>query len=140
MGRIGPCVSIWFSTNKARRSLLLTCRKIAYKISKAGYGLLPAAAGIMEAGNKGTHLGGGTSVGLNMYCLLSSISIILIEIKPEFDYFFVRKVMFVKIFSSLLLCLVGFGTLDELFEAMTLKQKNPRIPIILVGRVLVRIN
>jgi predicted Rossmann-fold nucleotide-binding protein len=50
----------------------------------------------MEAGNKGTHLGGGTSVGLNMYCLLSSISIILIEIKPEFDYFFVRKVMFVR--------------------------------------------
>jgi predicted Rossmann-fold nucleotide-binding protein len=55
----------WFSTNKPEDPVLLA-EKIAYKISKAGYGLLPAAAGIMEAGNKGAHLGGGTSVGLNI--------------------------------------------------------------------------
>jgi hypothetical protein len=50
MGRIGPCVSIWFSTNKARRSYYLLAEKIAYKISKAGYGLLPAAAAGIGSG------------------------------------------------------------------------------------------
>jgi predicted Rossmann-fold nucleotide-binding protein len=56
----------WFSTNKARRSVLLLAEKIAYKISKAGYGVLPAAALDYGSGNKGAHLGGGTSVGLNI--------------------------------------------------------------------------
>jgi uncharacterized protein (TIGR00730 family) len=138
MGRIGPCVSIFGSARtKPEDPYYLLAEKIAYKISKAGYGVI-TGGGIMEAGNKGAHLGGGTSVGLNIVLPFEQHFNPYIDRDKNlnFDYFFVRKVMFVKYSQGFVVMPGGFGTLDELFEAMTLIQtkKIARFPIILVGR------
>jgi uncharacterized protein (TIGR00730 family) len=139
MGRIGPCVSIFGSARtKPEDANYLLAEKIAYKISKAGYGVITGGGpGIMEAGNKGAHLGGGTSVGLNIVLPFEQHYNPYIDSDKNlnFDYFFVRKVMFVKYSQGFVVMPGGFGTMDELFEAMTLIQtkKIARFPIILVG-------
>ena len=93
--------------------------------------------GIMEAGNKGANMAGGTSVGLNIDLPFEQHDNPFIDSDKslDFDYFFVRKVMFVKYSQGFVVMPGGFGTLDELFEAMTLIQTNKihRFPIILVG-------
>lgn len=140
MGRIGPCVSIFGSARiKPEDPFYLLAEKIAYKISKAGYGVITGGGpGIMEAGNKGAHLGGGTSVGLNIELPFEQHHNPYIDRDKNlnFDYFFVRKVMFVKYSQGFVVMPGGFGTLDELFEAITLIQtkKIGRFPIILVGK------
>ena len=140
MGRIGPCVSIFGSARrKPDDPQYLLAEKIAYKISKAGYGVITGGGpGIMEAGNKGAHLGGGTSVGLNIELPFEQHYNPYIDKDKNlnFDYFFVRKVMFVKYSQGFVVMPGGFGTLDELFEAITLIQtkKIGKFPIILVGR------
>jgi uncharacterized protein (TIGR00730 family) len=139
MGRIGPCVSIFGSARiKAGDPYYLLAEKIAYKISKAGYGVITGGGpGIMEAGNKGAHLGEGTSVGLNIELPFEQHHNPYIDRDKNlnFDYFFVRKVMFVKYSQGFVVMPGGFGTLDELFEAITLIQtkKIGRFPIVLVG-------
>lgn len=139
MGRIGPCVTIFGSARtKPEHDNYLLAEKIAYKISKAGYGVITGGGpGIMEAGNKGAHLGGGTSVGLNIVLPFEQHYNPYIDSDKNlnFDYFFVRKVMFVKYSQGFVVMPGGFGTLDEMFEAMTLIQtkKVARFPIILVG-------
>jgi uncharacterized protein (TIGR00730 family) len=139
MGRIGPCVSIFGSARtKPEDPIYLLTEKIAYKISKAGYGVITGGGpGIMEAGNKGAHLGGGTSVGLNIELPFEQHFNPYIDSDKnlQFDYFFVRKVMFVKYSQGFVVMPGGFGTLDELFEAITLIQtkKIGKFPIILVG-------
>lgn len=139
MGRIGPCVSIFGSARtKPDNPAYKLTEEIAYKISKAGYGVITGGGpGIMEAGNKGAHLGGGTSVGLNIELPFEQHFNPYIDKDKNlnFDYFFVRKVMFVKYSQGFVIMPGGFGTLDEMFEAITLIQtkKIAKFPIILVG-------
>lgn len=139
MSKIGPCVSIFGSARtKPDNKYYQLAEKIAYKITKAGYGVITGGGpGIMEAGNKGAHLGGGTSVGLNIELPFEQHFNPYIDNDKnlQFDYFFVRKVMFVKYSQGFVVMPGGFGTLDELFEAITLIQthKIGKFPIILVG-------
>lgn len=140
MARIGPSVSIFGSarTKPDDKNYLLTVR-IAEKIAQAGYGVITGGGpGIMEAGNKGAHQGGGPSVGLNIVLPFEQHYNPYIDPDKNlnFDYFFVRKVMFVKYSQGFVVMPGGFGTLDELFEAITLIQtkKIAKFPIILVGR------
>ncbi|MBB1150708.1 TIGR00730 family Rossman fold protein [Myroides sp. NP-2] len=139
MGRIGPCISIFGSARtKKEDPYYKLAEEIAFKVSKAGYGVITGGGpGIMEAGNKGAHLGQGVSVGLNIELPFEQHFNPYIDSDKniQFDYFFVRKVMFVKYSQGFVVMPGGFGTLDELFEAITLIQtkKIARFPIILVG-------
>lgn len=139
MSAIGPCVTIFGSarTRQENKYYELTV-DIARKIAEAGYGIITGGGpGIMEAGNRGAHLAGGTSVGLNIDLPFEQHDNPYIDDDKslDFDYFFVRKVMFVKYSQGFVVLPGGFGTLDELFEAITLIQTNKigRFPIILVG-------
>lgn len=140
MSAIGPCVSIFGSARtKPDHEYYKLAERIAKKIVEAGYGVITGGGpGIMEAGNKGAHLGGGTSVGLNIELPFEQHDNPYIDHDKNlnFDYFFVRKVMFVKYSQGFVVMPGGFGTLDELFEAITLIQTNKiaKFPIILVGK------
>ena len=139
MSKIGPCVTIFGSARtKPDNTYYLLAEKIAKRIVESGYGVITGGGpGIMEAGNKGAHLGGGTSVGLNIELPFEQHDNPYIDSDKnlDFDYFFVRKVMFVKYSQGFVVMPGGFGTLDELFEAITLIQthKIEKFPIILVG-------
>ena len=139
MSRIGPCVSIFGSARtKPEDPYYKLAESISKRIVEAGYGVITGGGpGIMEAGNKGAHLAGGTSVGLNIELPFEQHDNPYIDADKnmDFDYFFVRKVMFVKYSQGFVVMPGGFGTLDELFEAMTLIQthKIERFPIIMVG-------
>lgn len=139
LSKIGPCVSIFGSARtKPDHKYYKLAESIATKIVEAGYGVITGGGpGIMEAGNKGAHLGGGTSVGLNIELPFEQHDNPYIDHDKslDFDYFFVRKVMFVKYSQGFVVMPGGFGTLDELFEAITLIQthKIGKFPIILVG-------
>lgn len=139
LSQIGPCVSIFGSARtKPDHKYYKLTEKIAQKIVDHGYGVITGGGpGIMEAGNKGAHLGGGTSVGLNIDLPFEQHDNPYIDRDKslDFDYFFVRKVMFVKYSQGFVVMPGGFGTLDELFEAITLIQTNKidKFPIILVG-------
>ncbi|MBJ6369453.1 LOG family protein [Snuella sedimenti] len=139
MSKIGPCVSIFGSARtKPDNPEYKLAVKIAKRIVESGYGVITGGGpGIMEAGNKGAHLGGGTSVGLNIDLPFEQHDNPYIDNDKslDFDYFFVRKVMFVKYSQGFVVMPGGFGTLDELFEAITLIQthKIEKFPIILVG-------
>ena len=139
MSTIGPCVSIFGSARtKEEDKYYKLSVSIAKSIAEAGYGVITGGGpGIMEAGNKGAHLAGGTSVGLNIDLPFEQHDNPYIDSDKslDFDYFFVRKVMFVKYSQGFVVMPGGFGTLDELFEAITLIQTNKieKFPIILVG-------
>jgi uncharacterized protein (TIGR00730 family) len=139
MSRIGPCVSIFGSARlKPDNEYYQLATEIAGKIVENGYGVITGGGpGIMEAGNKGAHLAGGTSVGLNIALPFEQHDNPYIDNDKslDFDYFFARKVMFVKYSQGFVVMPGGFGTLDELFEAITLIQTNKiaKFPIILVG-------
>jgi len=140
MSRIGPCVSIFGSARtKPEDKYYKLAQSIAKRITESGYGVITGGGpGIMEAGNKGAHLAGGTSVGLNITLPFEQHDNPYIDKDKsiDFDYFFVRKVMFVKYSQGFVVMPGGFGTLDEFFEAFTLIQtkKIDQFPLILVGR------
>ena len=140
MSRIGPCVSIFGSARtKPDHRYYKLATEVAEEIVNAGYGVITGGGpGIMEAGNKGAHKAGGTSVGLNIDLPFEQHDNPYIDPDKslDFDYFFVRKVMFVKYSQGFVVMPGGFGTLDELFEAITLIQthKIEKFPIILVGK------
>lgn len=139
MSVIGPCVSIFGSARVREGNHYYDLAvRIAQKIAEAGYGIITGGGpGVMEAGNKGANLAGGTSVGLNIDLPFEQHDNPFIDDDKslDFDYFFVRKVMFVKYSQGFVVMPGGFGTLDELFEAITLIQthKIHTFPIILVG-------
>ena len=139
LSKIGPCVSIFGSARtKPGEEYYELSEEVAFKLTQNGYGVITGGGpGIMEAGNKGAHRGKGTSVGLNIELTFEQHDNPWIDKDKnlEFDYFFVRKVMFVKYSQGFVVMPGGFGTLDELFEAITLIQtkKIGRFPIILVG-------
>ena len=139
LSRIGPCVSIFGSARtKPEEKYYKLAENIAYKLTQHGYGVITGGGpGIMEAGNKGARRGAGVSVGLNIELPFEQNDNPYIDKDKnlEFDYFFVRKVMFVKYAQGFVAMPGGFGTLDELFEAITLIQTNKigKFPIILVG-------
>lgn len=139
LSKIGPCVSIFGSARtKPDNTYYKKAESIAKRIVESGYGIITGGGpGIMEAGNKGAYLGGGTSVGLNIDLPFEQHDNPYIDSDKslDFDYFFVRKVMFVKYSQGFVVMPGGFGTLDELFEALTLIQthKIEKFPIILVG-------
>ena len=139
LSKIGPCVSIFGSARtKPNQTYYKLTEEIASKIVEQGYGVITGGGpGIMEAGNKGAHIAGGTSVGLNIDLPFEQHDNPYIDSDKslDFDYFFVRKVMFVKYSQGFVVMPGGFGTLDELFEAITLIQthKIETFPIILVG-------
>lgn len=139
LSRIKPCVSIFGSARMKEDNVFYeAAEEIAYQLSQSGYGIITGGGpGIMEAGNRGAHRAGGVSVGLNIDLPFEQSGNPYIDHDKfiEFDYFFVRKVMFVKYSQGFIVMPGGFGTLDELFEAMTLIQtgKIGRFPIILYG-------
>ena len=139
LSKIGPCVSIFGSARtKPDDKYYKLATDVAEKIVEHGYGVITGGGpGIMEAGNKGAHIAGGTSVGLNIELPFEQHDNPYIDSDKslDFDYFFVRKVMFVKYSQGFVVMPGGFGTLDELFEAITLIQTNKieKFPIILVG-------
>ena len=139
MSLIGPCVSIFGSARtKPDNPYYQLAVEICEELSKSGYGIITGGGpGIMEAGNRGASQAGGTSVGLNIDLPFEQNNNPYIDEDKslDFDYFFVRKVMFVKYAQGFVVLPGGFGTLDELFEALTLIQteKIGQFPIILVG-------
>ncbi len=140
MSRIGPCVSIFGSARtKVDNPYFKLAEEIAFKLTREGYGVITGGGpGIMEAANKGAKAGGGKSVGLNIELPFeqSSNQYVDNDKNVNFDYFFVRKTIFLKYSQGFIAMPGGFGTLDELFEAITLIQTNKvaHFPIIWVGK------
>jgi uncharacterized protein (TIGR00730 family) len=140
LARIGPCVSIFGSarTHQSDKYYKLA-EEIAYNLTQKGYGIITGGGpGIMEAANKGARRGNGKSVGINIDLPFEQHPNPYIDTDKliTFDHFFVRKVMFMKYAQGFIVLPGGFGTFDELFEAITLIQtrKIGKFPIILVGK------
>lgn len=140
LSKIGPCVTIFGSARVSPSSKYYhLAEETAYLLTKKGFGIISGGGpGIMEAANKGAHFAGGKSVGLNIELPHEQSSNPFID--PDklltFDYFFVRKLMFMKYSQGYIVLPGGFGTLDEFFEAVTLIQthKLVRFPIVMVGK------
>lgn len=139
MAKIGPCISVFGSARtKSENKYYQLATEVSEKLAKVGYGVITGGGpGIMEAGNKGAQQGGGKSVGLNIDLPFEQNHNPYIdqEHNLEFDYFFVRKVVFVKYSQGFVVLPGGFGTLDEMFEALTLIQtkKINKRPVVLIG-------
>lgn len=140
LNKIGPCISIFGSarTKPSDRYYKLAVN-IAQRLTQEGFGVITGGGpGMMEAGNKGAFENGGTSVGLNIDLPFEQSYNEYIDPDKNLNhrYFFVRKVMFVKYAQAFVVMPGGFGTMDELFEVLTLIQTNKisKVPVILVGK------
>ncbi|MDD2984623.1 MAG: TIGR00730 family Rossman fold protein [Crocinitomicaceae bacterium] len=139
LAKVGPCISIFGSARTVPGTKYYELgTEVALKLTKVGFGIITGGGpGIMEAGNKGAQQGGGTSVGLNIDLPFEQSHNQYIDLEHVFDfrYFFVRKVMFVKYAQGFVVLPGGMGTIDELFEALTLIQtkKIKKKPIVLIG-------
>jgi uncharacterized protein (TIGR00730 family) len=139
LNNIGPSISIFGSARtKPDHPYYKKATAIAQRLCEEGYGVITGGGpGIMEAGNKGAHQAGGASVGLNISLPFEQHHNPYIDSDKSLDhrFFFVRKVMFVKYAQAFVVLPGGFGTLDEMFEVLTLIQtgKITKVPVILVG-------
>ena len=136
LSAIRPAVSIFGSARTLPGSpYYVLTEEIARKLSDAGFSVISGGGpGIMEAANKGAYHGKSPSVGLNIQLPREQVSNGYQDISQTFRHFFARKYMFVRFASAYVVMPGGFGTLDELLEALTLVQtgKSQKIPIILV--------
>ena len=139
MNQIDPCVSIFGSARtKPEHPHYQLAQNVAAALVQEGYGIITGGGpGIMEAANKGAKESGGVSVGLNIDLPFEQGYNPYIDADKvfNFNYFFIRKVMFVKYAQAFVVLPGGFGTMDELFEVLTLIQtkKIAKIPVILMG-------
>jgi uncharacterized protein (TIGR00730 family) len=138
LSHIGDCVTMFGSARvkQGDRDYELAC-EIAKRLVKAGYGVITGGGpGIMEAGNRGAADAGGTSIGLNIDLPFEQKPNPYANLKIEFKYFFVRKVMFAKYAKAFIILPGGFGTMDELFESLTLIQtfRISKFPVVLAGK------
>lgn len=139
MAKIGPSISVFGSARTSEDNKYYKIGvEVARLLGEAGYGVITGGGpGIMEAGNKGAQMGGGKSVGLNIELPFEQFHNKYIDDDSnlKFDYFFVRKVVFVKYSQGFVVLPGGFGTLDEMFEALTLIQtkKISKKPVVLIG-------
>ena len=137
MARVGPAVTM-FGSARTRHDdpIYEMARTIAKRLAEAGYAVITGGGpGAMEAANRGCREGGGLSVGCNIELPHEQGTNAYVDLAVEFRYFFARKVMFVKYADAFVILPGGFGTLDELFEALTLIQtrKVRNFPVVLVG-------
>jgi uncharacterized protein (TIGR00730 family) len=137
MAAVGPAVTIFGSARTASDTLdYELARSIGRKFAEAGYAVITGGGpGTMEAANRGCREGGGLSVGCNIELPHEQSLNPYVDLGVEFRYFFARKVMFVKYADGFVILPGGFGTMDELFEALTLIQtgKVRHFPVVLVG-------
>jgi len=137
LAELGPAVSIFGSARtKPDDPMYEACRQIAVKLCGEGYAVITGGGpGAMEAANKGAHECGGVSVGLGIELPHEQGMNEWVDLGVNFRYFFVRKTMFVKYAQGFVVMPGGFGTMDELFEALTLSQtgKVTSFPIVLFG-------
>lgn len=138
LAEVGPAVSIFGSARVGRRNRYYSAaRRLASALAREGFAIITGGGpGIMEAANRGAHDAGGVSIGCNIELPFEQGLNEYVDLGMEFRYFFVRKVMFVKYAEGFVIFPGGFGTLDELFEALTLIQtgKVEHFPVILYGR------
>src|SRR5919106_657970 len=138
LANVGPAVSIFGSARIGRRNRYYgAARRLAAALAKRGVAIITGGGpGIMEAANRGAREGGGLSIGANIELPFEQGLNEYVDLGMEFRYFFVRKTMFVKYAEAFVIFPGGFGTLDELFEALTLIQtrKVQNFPVILIGR------
>jgi len=138
MSKLPDSVSVFGSARcEQDEEVYKTARNIGRRFAQAGYGVITGGGpGVMEAANRGAFEGGGTSVGLNIVLPREQKPNKYANIELHFNYFFIRKVMFVKYSRALIVLPGGFGTMDELFESLTLKQtgKIQKFPIILFDK------
>jgi hypothetical protein len=137
MAKVGPAVTIFGSARAGPDTpLYKLARTIGRRLAEAGYAVITGGGpGTMEAANRGCREGGGLSVGCNIELPHEQGLNAYVDLGIEFRYFFARKVMFVKYADAFVILPGGFGTLDELFESLTLIQtrKVRNFPIVLVG-------
>lgn len=139
LNKLGPCISIFGSARtQPDNKYYQLAVEVAKRLTDEGYGIITGGGpGIMEAGNKGAFENDGLSVGLNINLPFEQTHNAYIDVDKNLDhrFFFVRKVMFVKYAQAFVVMPGGFGTLDELFEVLTLIQttKITPVPVILVG-------
>jgi uncharacterized protein (TIGR00730 family) len=135
---VGPAVSIFGSARVGRRNRYYgAARRVAEALAREGFAIVTGGGpGIMEAANRGAKDAGGKSIGCNIELPFEQGLNEYVDLGMEFRYFFVRKVMFVKYAEGFVIFPGGFGTLDELFEALTLIQtgKVEHFPVVLYGK------
>ena len=138
LAELGPAVSIFGSARTQRtESIYKAARRMGSQIAKRNIAVITGGGpGIMEAANRGAALAGGKSVGLGIELPHEQGVNQWVNLGMSFRYFFVRKTMFVKYSSGVIVCPGGFGTLDEMFELLTLVQthKVANIPVVLYGK------